>query len=216
VMGQPARQAGLKDGDRVIAVAGQPLSSASDFQSRIRDHAGKEVLLVVRRGTTSSAETLTLKARPAKDGKIGVAIAPPVEVVFRSASNPLEVLSEGTVRTGQLGMAMGKGLWLLATRQLPLDMIGGPIAIVQLGATTVKDFYQLCLFTAMISLDLAIVNFLPVPGLDGGHILLIVLETIFRRPLPRRVEEAVLQIGLLLLLGLGMLLIVKDILALGR
>lgn len=214
VIGQPARQAGLVEGDHVMAVDHRPLTSTEAFQKVVRANAGGTIDLTVRRDHPSPARTLDLVAHPGSDGRIGVAIAEPVDLSFTPTHNPLLIVSDASSRTVEIGATMLKGLWMLATRQLPLAMVGGPIAIVHLGATSVHTFYQLCLFAAMISLDLAIVNFLPVPGLDGGHMLFIAFEAIARRPLPRRVEESILQTGLVLLLGLGMLLIVKDIITL--
>lgn len=217
VMGQPAKAAGLEEGDRVVALNGKPLGAPEDFRVQVRQHAGKEVTLTVRRGKDrASAKTLELRARPDSSGKLGVGIAQPRELTFRRPTGPAEVLFEGTKQTWRLAAAMGQGLWMLFSGQLPLEMIGGPIAIVHMGATTVQNFYQFCMYAAMISLDLAIINFLPIPGLDGGHMLFILYEAIFRRRLPRKVEETILQTGLLLLLGLGMLLIFKDIFTLAR
>ncbi len=216
VVGQPARAAGLKGGDRVVAVDDQPLTSIENFQREISSHAGQTVELTIQRDDPAPTRTLHLTAHPAADGRIGVAIGEPIALSFTPTHNPLVIVSTATSRTLALGGAMVDGLWLLASHQLPLSMVGGPIAIVHLGATTVHTFYQFCLFAAMISLDLAIINFLPVPGLDGGHILFILIEAIGRRPVPRRVEESILQTGLVLLLGLGMLLIVKDIVTLGH
>lgn len=216
VVGEPAKKAGIKDGDHVMALDGKPLTSTTDFQTHVRAKAGKAVFLTVRRNEPKPGTTLTLEAHPTPEGKIGVAIAPPMELTFRPATGPVELIVESSKRTVQITRAMGMGLWMLVTRQLPLDMVGGPIAIVHMGATTVKDFYQFCMFAAMISLDLAIVNFLPIPGLDGGHILFILYEAIFRRPLPRRIKQSILSFGLILLLSLSVLLIVKDILTLGH
>ncbi len=217
VVGKPAKAAGLKEGDRVTAIDGVKLDSPEDFQKQVRTRAQKDLTLAITRRDKAGAETaMTVKARPDANGKLGVGIAQPRELTFRKASGPVEVLVEGTRQTVRLGKAMGQGLWMLFSGQLPLDMIGGPIAIVHMGATSVQDFYQLCMYAAMVSLDLAIVNFLPIPGLDGGHLLFILFEAIFRRPLPRRVEESILGTGLILLLTLGVLLIVKDILSLSR
>jgi membrane-associated protease RseP (regulator of RpoE activity) len=217
VVGKPAKEAGLKEGDHVVAIDGHRLESPEDFQFRVRSKKGQAITLeIVRDKDKAPAETLTVKARPDQNGKLGVGIAQPRELTFRKASGPVEVLVEGTRQTVRLGRAMGQGLWMLFSGQLPLEMIGGPIAIVHMGATTVQNFYQFCMYAAMVSLDLAIVNFLPVPGLDGGHLLFILLEAIFRRPVPRRVEESILGTGLILLLGLGVLLIVKDILTLSH
>ncbi|MBM3269485.1 MAG: RIP metalloprotease RseP [Candidatus Sericytochromatia bacterium] len=217
VVGKPAKEAGLKEGDHVVAIDGVRLTAPEDFQKKVRAKPEKELTLEIVRGRGKDAEkTMTVTARPDAKGKLGVGIAQPRELNFRKATGPVEVLVEGTHQTVRLTKAMGQGLWMLFTGQLPLEMIGGPIAIVHMGATTVQNFYQFCMYAAMISLDLAIINFLPVPGLDGGHLLFILLEAIFRRPLPRRVEETILGTGLILLLGLGVLLIVKDILTLSN
>lgn len=217
IVSKTAKEAGLKEGDRVFAIDGRKLESVEDFRTHVQKRPDSDVVLTVKRGPeVDTAKELQIKAHANKDGKLGVGIAQPQKLTYRQVSGPVELLVEGTKQTWRITSMMGQGLWMLATGKLPLDMVGGPIAIVHMGATTVKGFDQFCMFAAMISLDLAIINFLPIPGLDGGHILFILFEAIFRRPLPRRVEETILQTGLLLLLGLGMLLIFKDIFTLAR
>ncbi len=217
VMGKPAKDAGIKEGDRVVAIDGKQLQSPEDFRTHVQAKADKDLTLQLRRGKTKEAErTLEVKAHPDKTGKLGVGIAQPRELTFRRPAGPVEVVVEGSKQTWRLTVAMAQGLWMLFSGQLPIEMIGGPIAIVHMGATTVQNFYQFCMYAAMVSLDLAIINFLPIPGLDGGHMLFILYEAIFRKPLPRKVEESILQTGLILLLGLGMLLIFKDIFTLAR
>jgi RIP metalloprotease RseP len=89
--------------------------------------------------------------------------------------------------------------------------VSGPVAIVAMGADIAKaDTLKLLQFAALISINLAVINILPLPALDGGQLAFLMIEGVLGRPLPNRLQEGVMQTGLFLLLGLGVFLIVRD------
>jgi RIP metalloprotease RseP len=89
--------------------------------------------------------------------------------------------------------------------------VAGPVAIVAVGAQLAKDnLANLFQFAALISINLAIINILPLPALDGGQLFFLAIEGLLGKPLPNRIQEGVMQTGLVLLLGLGMFLIIRD------
>lgn len=104
------------------------------------------------------------------------------------------------------------GFWMLITNFSQLaGQVGGPIKIVEQGAKFAQnDFLSLIPFTAAISINLAIINILPLPALDGGQLAFLLVEGVRGKPLPSRVQETVMQTGLVLLLGLGIVIIVRD------
>jgi len=105
-----------------------------------------------------------------------------------------------------------KGLWKLVTMQLPLSNLGGPIQIAAEGERQRREgLPSLALFTAVISVNLAVLNLLPVPMLDGGHLLFFVIEGILGRPVSLKKREAAQQLGLVLLLLLMVFAIYNDL-----
>jgi membrane-associated protease RseP (regulator of RpoE activity) len=207
--GLPAKAAGLQPMDKIMAVDGVELKGGRSLQEILKHHKSSPVTLGVRRGD----QALTLTVTPNDQGKIGVEVGP--EPVMRSIESPLEPFTlAGTAMNSSTRMLLN-ALGMLATGQLSWSQVGGPIGVVKMGGDVAKaDWSNLYTFTALISLELAIINFLPLPALDGGHLLLLIIEKLRGRPLPRRVEENIMQAGLLTLLFLGMVLIFKDVVSL--
>ncbi|MEB3237744.1 MAG: site-2 protease family protein [Candidatus Sericytochromatia bacterium] len=211
-----AREAGIKDGDSVLAIAGKPLTAIEDFAAGLGPHAGATVSILVRRAAGTGTATLSLTVSPDDRGKLGVAISPPVDIRYTPAADGLELLRTSGERTWSIATTMIRGLGMLVTGKLPLDTVGGPIAIVHLGSRMVHDLAQYLFFAALINLNLAVVNFLPLPALDGGRLLLLAFEAIVRRPLPRRLEGTIHSVGMVAMLGLIAIVTLKDILELFR
>ena len=107
----------------------------------------------------------------------------------------------------------------LVSGALPLNQVGGLVEVVHMGSKVSQTgFTELMYFAALISVELAILNILPIPALDGGHLVLLLIEGLRGKPLPRRMEENLHYAGFILLMGLGVFLIFKDVwgLALGK
>jgi RIP metalloprotease RseP len=103
------------------------------------------------------------------------------------------------------------------TGQLSMSDVGGPIMVVAKGSEIAQaDFSKLFHFTILISIELVILNLLPLPAVDGGHLFLLIIEKIRGRRLPREFEERIHYTGLMLLLGLGVFLIFKDVLTISH
>lgn len=208
--GYPAAQAGLKPGDTVVAVDGTPVRSWEDLAEGIRKRPGRPVRLTVER----EGQTLTVPVTPQpltergpggetiEVGRIGIS---PVMAVAYIRSNPLVAIGEALVRTVEMTGLTAIGLWKLITLQLPASTIGGPIQIaVSAGEQARQGITSLAFFTAVISVNLALLNLLPVPILDGGHLLFFAIEAVLGRPLSLKKREMAQQLGfvfLLLLMG---------------
>ena len=213
----PAAQAGLKSGDAVVALDGTPVGSWDDLAEEIRKRPGRPVRLTVERG----GQTLTVAVIPQATkergptgeeidvGRVGIS---PIPAVAYVRSNPLVAAAEGVARTVEMTALTAVGLWKLVTRQLPISTIGGPIQIaVSAGEQAKQGMTSLAFFTAVISVNLALLNLLPVPMLDGGHLLFFAIEAVLGRPLALRKRERAQQVGFLLLLLLMVLAVYNDL-----
>ena len=215
--GYPAARAGLLPGDTVVALDGTRVLSWDELAEAIHERAGKRTVLTVERNGQSL--TVTVVPQPVKDrgpsgeevavGRIGIS---PAAVVSYVRLNPIAAVGQGLLRTWDMTALTAVGLWKLVTRQLPASTIGGPIQIaVVAGEQAKQGVMSLAFFTAVISVNLALLNLLPVPMLDGGHLLFFVIEGVRGRPLSLRKREVAQQVGLFLLLLLMVFAVYNDL-----
>ena len=217
VAGFPAAAAGLRGGDTVVSLGGQPVLSWDEMAEAIQTRAGQATQLVIRRGAETLTASVVPKAvkqrgsdgREVEVGRIGVSPAPAVIFV---RSNPIVAVWEGAVRTGEITALTAIGLYKIVVGQLDRSNIGGPIQIaVAAGEQARQGVSNLAFFTAVISVNLALLNLLPVPMLDGGHLLFFVIESILGRPLSVRKREVAQQVGFVLLMMLMVFAVYNDL-----
>lgn len=203
---EPAAAAGFHAGDTVTSVEDKPIQSPDSFISLVNARPLKPTTIVVRRAGKSVSLIVTPNAR----GKIGVGIQPSfVERTYKRPANPVLAAAE---TQGYLTNQTVDGFVRLVTGKMNVNELGGVVEIGRAGAYVAKnDLRDMLSFTALISIGLAVMNVLPLPALDGGHMVFLLLEAIRRKPLPKRIEEPIMQGGLLVLLGLMTLLLIKDI-----
>jgi regulator of sigma E protease len=217
LVGLPAERAGLKSGDEVVAIEGKPVRTWDDLAESIHERPGKPTRLDVKRG----AETLTVSVIPTvmKDrgpdgkeievGRIGVGPAAATAFV---RSNPVAAVWEGAARTAEVTELTALGLYKIAVGQLDRRNIGGPIQIaVTAGEQARQGLPSLAFFTAVISVNLFLLNLLPVPMLDGGHLLFFACEAVLGRPLSVRKREVAQQVGFVLLMLLMVYAVYNDL-----
>ncbi len=210
----PARAAGLEQGDLFLRVAGQPVVSREQVRDLIRASQGESLELeLLRDGQTVSAElSATKRVIPAPDGGmetrfvIGITIGPELtggEYVDEVIANPFVALWRGVVGTADIFVLIIRGLVQLFSGSVGIGSLAGPIGIGEIAADTLQrswtDFFS---FMAVISVNLAILNLLPIPVLDGGQILLTLAELVRGSPLPERAREMAQAVGLSLILVL--------------
>jgi membrane-associated protease RseP (regulator of RpoE activity) len=211
-----AAQAGILAGDVVLSVNGQSLEAGEAavqvFQNQVKQNANQPLVLEILRGK----EALTLSVTPqiSKDNEplIGVRLAPNAKLNRVKTLSPLKLLSAASAEfQNLLVLTVGGFGQLISNFQNAASQVSGPVAIVKIGADIARtDISRLLQFGALISINLAVINILPLPALDGGQLVFLLFEGIFRKPLPAAIQQGVMQTGLFLLLGLGVLLIARD------
>jgi regulator of sigma E protease len=214
----PAEAAGLRAGDVVLAIDGEPAFAVEDVQRAIEKRPGRTFPLVVERDGQRVTLSVTARRDLAKTasgeevpvGRIGVVISTRIERT--EPYGPLESIGQGVVRTWELTVLTVKGLWKILSRQIDSSNIGGPIQIAsEAGRQAKEGLGSLALFTAIISVNLAVLNLLPVPMLDGGHLLFFLIEAVLGRPLSLRKREAAQQLGFVLLILLMVYALYNDL-----
>ena len=214
----PAERAGLKTGDTVETVAGERVFTPEELMQAIQKRGGQTFEMVVQREdkpvtvrvTPTTVKEKSPSGQDVEIGRIGVGIV--TKVVRYETYNPVRAIWYGAVRTWDMTVLTAKGLWKLVTLELPLSNLGGPIQIAAEGERQRREgLGSLALFTAVISVNLAVLNLLPVPMLDGGHLLFFVIEGVLGRPVSLKKREAAQQLGLVLLLLLMVFAIYNDL-----
>lgn len=212
----PAAKGGLKSGDIVLAIDGEPLpaeeGSMLKLKETIEQHPDRPLEFQIDRQGSISTLTVTPKGDSDGKGRIGVQLAPNGEPIYRRPHNTFEIFSLASERFQDIFTGTVDGFYRLATHfGDTASQLGGPVKIVEQGAKVAEsDALNLLAFAAIISINLAIINILPLPALDGGQLVFLIVEGLRGKPIPLHIQDGVMQSGLLILLGLGMFLIVRD------
>lgn len=215
--GMPAAEAGLRPHDRIVALDGRPVATWDELAEAISQRPGRTVTLTVERDGQRVTVPVTPRAvterdaqgNPVEIGRIGIARSTPATSL---RLGPLAALVEGVRRTADVTVLTVVSLWKLLTGALALSHIGGPLQIgMAAGQQAQQGVVAYAFFLALISVNLAILNLLPVPMLDGGHLLFFGIEAVLGRPLSVRKREIAQQIGLALLVLLMVFALFNDL-----
>lgn len=211
-----AAQAGVQPGDIILSIDEVDLGDSADALENLRREIQKspnQILeLTIKRGT----DIINLNVKPdiGQDGKgkIGVMLAPNGDIVRRRAANVVEGFTAGANEFQRIIQLTVQGFWqLISNFQENAQQVAGPVAIVAVGAELARnDLGNLFQFGALISINLAIINILPLPALDGGQLAFLTVEGVTGKPLPSKLQDGIMQTGLVLLLSLGVFIIVRD------
>ncbi len=213
----PAANAGLMPGDIVLKVNDKTVDDWVVMAKAINDSAGNPMSISIDRA--GKVETFKLKAKSTVQknifGEDKTAWVIGVKASGQTAHMEIgfiESIPAGAERTWSMVELTWTGFVKLFQRVVPMDQVGGPIMIAQVvGQQASEGLANVLAIAALISINLGILNLLPIPVLDGGHIVFFILEMIFRRPVPNRVREISSQVGFFLLIGLMVFATYNDI-----
>lgn len=210
-----AYQAGLKSKDIILEINNQELEASEAAMQllikEIQTHPNQELSLRILRNEQTYPLTITPSDNNGK-GIIGVQLAQNREVIRHKAKNIIDAFVSGANEFQRLAMFTLQGFGqLISNFGETAEQVAGPVAIVAIGANIAKDnAANLFQFASLISINLAILNILPLPALDGGQLAFLLIEALRGKPLPTHIQDGVMQTGLMLLLGLGIFLIIRD------
>ena len=216
IAGEAAMVAGLRAGDRVLAVDGEPVKRARELIERVRESAGRTLVMTVERG----ADEITVRVVPSAHdagaesgrtrGRIGAILQDRVKTeVVRSG--PIDSLAQGMARTWEMSAFSLRMLGRMLTGDLSVRNLSGPVTIADMAGQTARTGLESYLgFLALISVSLGVLNLLPIPVLDGGHLVYYAVEAIRRRPLSEQVMALTQKAGLLLVVFMMALALFND------
>jgi regulator of sigma E protease len=227
VAGSPADKAGLQENDIIASVGWgrddnyrqEIIHTPAKLISVTKEHLGEELSLTVvdTEGVMRRAYLTPRKEYPDGEGPMGVSISNLEEKKYSWAEAPGKALVMNLERARDMLVGIGTTLWRVIQFQSPGADVAGPIGIAQVTGQAVKFGMKAVLeFMAILSLNLAVLNILPIPALDGGRLLFVVLEKVMGRRVRPAFEQSTHQIGMILLLILIALISINDVLRLAR
>ena len=216
----PAAVAGLQKGDRVLAVDGQAVDRWDELSAQIRQGGERPLTLSLKRGEQDLKVQVVPKRMEATNifGEkvsailIGVSSA---EHLAIEPVGPFRALREGAAYTYRLIGLTAQSIYKLATREIPVSTLGGPILIAQVaGKQAEQGVSYLVHFMAVLSVNLFLLNLLPIPILDGGHMVFILWEAVRGKPVAIKHREMAQALGMMLILALMLLVFYQDLMRL--
>ena len=214
----PATRAGFEVGDTIIEVGGQAISTWSQWVDLVRAAPGQSLAVRVERD--GQPVNLTVVPRSsgtsgAEVGSVGMGVVIPdipEDRIRRQGRGPLEALSAAIERTFSLTVFTFESMWKMIQGLISTKNLSGPIAIAQVAASTAESGFTTWLsFLALLSISLGAINLLPIPVLDGGHIVFHSLEGLLGRPVPEQIQMMSYQVGLLAVFTLMVFAIYNDV-----
>ena len=209
IAGDLAEKVGLKAGDIVLAVNGERMITGTQLTEAISRNGGKEIEITVRRGENDDVRITATPVQRGDRGMLGFYIK---EQTKSFTPGPLEAITLSVERNIEFSGLIFKTLGGLFVGETSPRQLMGPVAIAQLsGESAAAGWIALFTLMASISLNLGLLNLLPIPVLDGGHILIMALEGIARRDFSMAVKEKMLMAGFVLLMMLMVTVIYNDL-----
>lgn len=205
--GQPSRaiEAGIPEGSRLASLGGEAVDSWTAVFERIEAADGEplEIAFVPPGAEQEQAVTVTPGSRPPETLLVGAAATKLMTVKLEPITNPVKALGYGLQKIWRTVALQGASVKMIASRQVGPDQLNGPLRIgFAFYKMVERGWGQFFQFLGLVSVAIALLNAMPVPPLDGGHVLFVVIEAVARRPVPLKVRTAVAGVGAVLLLSL--------------
>lgn len=220
VPGSVAASAGFRAGDLIIAVNGSEIESFSDLQRIVSVSAEIPLTFSVLRAGAEITLTATPEFREVNDpfggkqriGQLGIQRSSSADAIIHKSYGPLEAVGEAVDETVYVIQRTATFFVGLFTGRESIDQLGGPIRIAEVsGQVAAISFAALVSLTAVLSVSIGIMNLLPIPVLDGGHLLFYAIEAVRGRPVPEKAQEWSFKVGLAVLLSFMLLVTTIDI-----
>jgi regulator of sigma E protease len=215
--GSPADKGGLLKGDLILSIDGYTVKSWEDMSEIISNSMGKALSVSVRRGDSTILIEITPVRKTMQNifgedlDRYMIGISASGEA-FEKDLNPFQAIAESIVQTYKITELTVLSVIKLVQGVIPAKTLGGPILIAQMAGQQAKAGpTNLFFFIAVISINLAILNFLPIPVLDGGHLLFFFIEAVKGSPVNTKMREIAQQAGIFVLIFLMMLVFYNDI-----
>lgn len=213
----PAHEAGILTGDRIKAIDGHPIEKWEELATQIHQSPGRPVRLTVERAGDQFDLVVAPKATRQKDlfgeeqeiGLLGIA---PAEEFLMERTNPATAFAKAIYKTYDLSRLILLTFVKLIQGVVPAKTIGGPLLVAQMAGQQARlGILPLLFFTALLSINLAILNLLPIPILDGGHLLFSLIEAVRGKPVSLQKREMAQQVGMAMLVALMIFAFYNDI-----
>lgn len=207
--GTASQAAGVRDGDVITSISGTPVSDAAGVRAAVRASDGRSVLLKIERSGTTVEVPVVPRVNPQSGlPALGVAIGPEYVLERRSF---LSACPTALIRSGNMAMSLVSGLMRAFEPEAQVQL-AGPVGIAEMtGRAARQGAPTLLQFTAFLSLNLAIFNLVPIPGLDGARLLFVAIEGVRGRRVSPRFEGAMHLAGMLLLIAIMLVVSFRDI-----
>ena len=203
----PAMTAHMTVNDRIVSINGKPVNEWTDISKSLQGTANTLVPIVVNRDGVNQELTVIPEA-VGNEGRAVIGINP---VMNSMPLNVAEAVVQSLHTTGFVLVSMVDGSWSMITGHTNAEL-AGPIGVAQMaGQVAESGFANLLQFTALLSLNLGVINLLPIPALDGGHLIVLIIEGITRRRLPAKALQYIQMTGIVILLALFVYATTHDI-----
>ncbi|MCK0751687.1 sigma E protease regulator RseP [Chromohalobacter japonicus] len=217
-----AQQAGLQSGDRIVSVDGTAVKDWMAFVDRVRDNPGKTLALQVERDGERRDVMLTPAAREQEDGTamgyIGVGVQTtewPERYRREIRYGPLDAVGEAVSKTGEMSLLTLDSIRKMLIGLISPSNLSGPVTIARIAGDSARNGVESFIsFLAYLSISLGVLNLLPIPVLDGGHLVYYLIEAVRGRPVPEAVQAFGLRIGVALVGSLMLMALYFDLMRL--
>jgi regulator of sigma E protease len=207
IEGYPAEQSGLKEGDRILSINGKPVHEWLDIRKNIADSGMQPIPFEIQRDT----EKLTITVTPGVNPETGKPFIGVVSSLKNVRLTPVQAVVASVTATKNIIKNMYASLYHMVTGKTKAEF-SGPVGVAKMaGEVAHKGFDRLMQFTAMLSLNLAIINLLPLPALDGGHFLILLIEAVTGHKLGKTAMQNIQKVGVAMILALTIFATFKDL-----